>query len=71
MGDFNNIKVEPHLNITINRSPQENNPAGRTRRIGIWNKGKGNKFYNNRFIGLDTGILDEGKDTEAEGNKFE
>ena len=71
MGDINNVKVEPHLHINVGRSNPSENPIERTKRIGILNRGKGNKFFNNRFIGLDTGIQDEGEDTEARGNRFE
>lgn len=38
--------------------------------IGILNKGKGNSFINNSFLGLDVGIQDEGEKTYASGNEF-
>lgn len=43
----------------------------RARSIGILNRGKDNKFFDNKFTGLDVGIQDEGEGTIAAGNKFE
>ena len=40
------------------------------RRIGILNKGRSNKFINNKFVGLDIGIQDEGEYTFAARNEF-
>jgi len=61
---FNNNFIE-NLKIKLN--------IGRKRKesIGILNKGKDNRFINNKFSGLDVGIKDEGKSTEARNNKFE
>jgi len=42
----------------------------RKKTIGILNKGRFNKFINNKFFGLDIGIQDEGEETFASGNKF-
>lgn len=61
MVDISVIKVSPNLNIKL----------GNSRRVGILNKGKDNKFINNTFQNLDVGIQDEGQDTTAIGNKFE
>lgn len=60
MIDFNAVK---NLNLNVK--------LGNNKRIGILNKGKDNKFINNTFQSLDVGIQDEGKDTIAQGNKFE
>lgn len=40
----------------------------KSKSVGIFNKGKGNKFHNNTISGFETGIKDEGIDTEATGN---
>ncbi len=41
-----------------------------SKRIGILNKGKHNRFINNDFNGMDIGIQDEGEHTVAVGNRF-
>ncbi|OGC47697.1 hypothetical protein A2886_02890 [candidate division WWE3 bacterium RIFCSPHIGHO2_01_FULL_42_13] len=38
--------------------------------VGILDRGRGTKMYNNTFIGLDTAIKEEGEDAEAIGNKI-
>ncbi len=60
MVDINLIKVSPNLNVKL----------GNQKRVGILNKGKGNKFISNSFEGLDVGIDDQGENTLAEDNKF-
>lgn len=61
---FNNNFIENlKIKLTIGRKKKES--------IGILNKGKDNKFIDNEFNGFDVGIKDEGKNTEARGNKFE
>lgn len=71
MGDFNNVKLEPHFNFNLRRSDQSSTPAKRTRSVGILNMGRGNTFLYNSFSGYDVGIQDEGQDTKAIGNRFE
>lgn len=61
MFDANLVKVSPNINIKL----------GNNKRVGIFNKGKNNKFINNKFQNLDVGIQDEGEKTVAVGNKFE
>lgn len=39
--------------------------------IGILNKGRRNVFINNKFLGLDIGIQDEGEETFAAGNRLQ
>ena len=56
-------------NINISNIGSSNDQP-RTK-VGILNRGKKNKFINNKFVGLDVGIDDQGEDTEAAGNKFE
>lgn len=70
MSDFNNVKIEPHLNINIGKSNLGQSPVGAGKSIGILNRGKRNRILNNTFSGLDIGVQDEGEDTESEGNKF-
>ncbi len=65
MSDINNIKVEPHLNISLGIGKKD---KGKT--VGILNKGSDNKFINNTFDRLDIGIEDHGKNTTAKDNKF-
>lgn len=66
MPDVNVVKIEPHLNVGFGTNNRQKRPNS----IGIHNKGRGNKFFNNTFVGLDTAILDEGRDTEAGGNRI-
>ncbi len=40
------------------------------KKVGIFNKGKGSRFIDNTFVGLDVGIQDEGRNTLAKGNQF-
>lgn len=59
--DINVVKVEPKFNLNVNVQ---------RRRVGIYNKGKNNKFMNNKISGFDIGIQDEGEETVAENNKI-
>lgn len=61
MVDINLVKVSPNINLKL----------GKSKRVGILNKGKNNRFINNTFQNLDVGIQDEGEETAALGNKFE
>lgn len=63
MLDFNAVKLEPKLKISFGRRKD-------SKRIGILNKGKGNKIINNQFSDLDVAIQDEGEDTLAKDNKI-
>lgn len=45
--------------------PSRNGP------VGVLNRGKGNIFESNKFIGLGVGIVDEGEDTRSIGNEFQ
>ena len=60
MVDFNAVK---NFNLSVK--------LGNSKRIGILNKGRDNKFINNTFQNLDVGIQDEGEKTLAVGNEFE
>lgn len=59
--DINVVKVEPKFNLNVNVQ---------RRRVGIYNKGKNNKFMNNKISGFDIGIQDEGEETVAENNEL-
>ena len=63
--DINAIKIEPTINLNFDKSQHQ------PKKIGIINKGKSNKFIDNKFSGLDVGIQDEGENTLAVGNVFE
>lgn len=60
MLDTNLVKIEPKLELKL----------GNSKRVAILNKGKSNKFINNKISGFDIGIQDEGEDTLALGNKI-
>lgn len=66
--DIAHVALNPSLGKIIlgKRSNNSNIP----KRIGILNKGKNNVFINNKFVGLDVGIQDDGEDTTAKGNDF-
>ena len=66
---MNNVKIEPHLHLSFGK--KEDRTQRKNGSVGILNKGKNNKFINNRFSNLDVGIQDEGTNTHAEGNEFE
>ncbi len=59
--DFNIIK-NLFLKLSIGKKKKNS--------IGILNKGRDNKFINNKVDGFDIGMKDEGKNTEARNNKF-
>lgn len=69
MSDMNNIKIEPHFNFSFGK--KDDRTQRQSGRVGILNKGRDNKFINNRFSNLDVGIQDEGINTVAEENEFE
>lgn len=69
MPDINNIKIEPHVKLSFGK--KDDRTQRQNGRVGILNRGKNNKFINNRFSSLDVGIQDEGINTFAEGNEFE
>ncbi|MBI2404654.1 hypothetical protein HYV22_00545 [Candidatus Gottesmanbacteria bacterium] len=62
MMDFNVFKVEPKINV---------GPGAQKKSIGILNKGKNNRFVNNKIQGLDVGIQDEGENTLAQDNEIQ
>lgn len=60
---FNNNFIENlKIKLNIGRKKKES--------IGILNEGRDNKFIDNEFSGFNVGIKDDGKNTEARGNKF-
>ncbi len=69
MSDMNNVKIEPHFNLSFGK--KEDHTQRKNGSVGILNRGRNNKFINNRFSNLDVGIQDEGTSTVVEGNEFE
>ena len=62
MFDINDVKITTKLSLNFPK---------RKKSIAIWNKGRNNKFFNNKISGYDVGIKDEGEDTLAEDNKID
>ena len=52
------------------RKKTKNSDNKKSKSIGIHNLGKNNTFIDNKFTGLDIGILDEGEKSKAFNNKF-